>query len=440
MAVDIHSEEGRLIRQLIPLSTMPFAKFEALCGLLVVEELEDGQYLFRCGDDTTDLFYLLKGSVTLQIDLLKVETIRAGSSSARFAIAHQVPRKVNAIANGRIRFLRLNPDMMKFAPEAPYEESASYMIVDESTDDDDWMTTLLKSPIFRVLPPANLQRILMSLQEVCFKAGEVIINQGDRGDYYYIIKKGQCLISRKPAPNAKEIKLGQLSDQDSFGEDALISGEPRNVTITSLTNSSLLRLGKEQFVTLIKQPVLKYVGYSEMQELISKGAVVVDIRDPDEYKKRHLPYGVNVPFFSLRMQMKSLNRQQPIVVVCKDGKTSETAAFLLLRNKFTALILRGGMESISADLLKEPASFPIDDGVETGNYIENESGSEIPSQPVSEEVLVQDDVQSLRQMVEKLKARCARLEAEKKVLEQQCAALARQAAALKGELSALKKG
>lgn len=438
MAVDIQSEEGRVIRQLIPLSTMPFARFEELCNQLVVEEVEDGQFLFRSGDTTTDLFYLLKGAVSLQIDMLKVETIKAGGNSARFALAHQVPRKVNAIAIGRIRFLRLNADMMKSAQAAPYEESASYMIVDESTDDDDWMTTLLRSPIFRVLPPANLQRILMSLKEVSFKAGEVIINQGELGDYYYIIKKGQCLISRKPAPNAKEVKLGMLADQDSFGEDALISGEPRNVTITALTDITLLRLGKEQFVTLIKQPVLKYINCSEMLEQISKGAYLIDIREPDEYKNKHLPYGVNVPFFSLRMQLKSLNRHQPIIVVCKDGKTSETAAFLLMRNKFSALILKGGMESIGADMLKAPASFPIDDGIETGNYIE--IGSEIVAQPVSEEQATEDDVHSLRQVIEKLKSRCSDLEAEKKALEQQCAALARQAAALKGELSALKKG
>ncbi|MDD1621750.1 MAG: cyclic nucleotide-binding domain-containing protein [Methylococcaceae bacterium] len=428
MAVDIQSEEGRVIRQLIPLATLPFSRFEALCAQFVVEEAEDGQFLFKRGDSDADLFYLLQGAVLLKTEALNIETITAGSNSARFALAHQIPRKVNAVANGKIRFLRLNADMIKSVQDTPYEESESYMIVDESTDDDDWMTTLLKSPIFRVLPPSNLQKILMGLQEVRFDAGEVIISQGDPGDFYYIIKKGQCLISRKPTPNAKEVRLGQLTDQDTFGEDSLISGEPRNVTITALTDVSLLRLSKEQFVNLIKRPVLKYVSYPEVQELVSKGADLIDVRAPDEYQKNHLARSINLPFFSLRMQLKSLNRHHPIIVVCRNGKASETAAFFLLRHKFNALILKGGMESIEIEVTA-PASFVIDDGVETGNYIE--SVSETGSQPISEPLVAQDDADKLRQIIQGLKAQCSTLQAEKKALEQQCLALVKQIEALK---------
>ena len=401
----------------------------------MVEDADDGQYLFKSGDINPDLFYLLKGSVNLQLETLKIETIKAGSESARFALAHQIPRKVNVIASGRIRFLRLNADMMKSIQSIPYEESESNMIDDELEENDDWMTTLLKSPIFRMLPPANLQKILMSLQEIRFKAGEIIINQGDQGDCYYIIKKGQCLISRKPAPNAKEIRLGQLTDLDAFGEDALISGQPRNVTITAATDVSLLRLGKEQFLSLIKQPTMKYIGYPEAQELIAAGAELIDVREPDEYRKHHLPHSVNVPFFSLRMQLKTINRQNPIVVVCKDGKTSETASFILLRHKFNALVLQGGMDCLSQDLLKAPASFTIDDGIEIGNYT-GKANYGIETSPLPAAPTIQDDAQQMRQIIQNLKSRCTALEAEKKALEQQCATLATQVQSLKAELKA----
>lgn len=438
MAVDVQSEEGRVIRQLIPLSKLPSKRFEALCAEFMVEEAEDGAFLFKCGDTVSDLFYLVKGAVSLETEALKIETIIAGTDSARFAVAHQIPRKVNAVANGKIRFLRLSPDMIKSAQDAPYEESESYMIVDESADDDDWMTTLLKSPIFRVLPPSNLQKILMGLEEVHFEPGEVIIAQGDPGDFYYIVKKGQCLISRKPMPNAKEIKLGQLSDQDTFGEDALISGEPRNVSITALTGVSLLRLSKEKFVALIKQPVLKYVHHSEVEALVAKGATLIDVRSPDEYQKNHLPRSVNLPFFSLRMQLKSINRSQPVVVVCANGKASETAAFFLLRNRYNALILKGGMASIP-DQPSAPASFMIDDGIETGNFIEPVSISEPVSQAIADEAEVEEDAEKLRLMIQKLKTQCGVLQSEKKALEQQCSTLVRQLEALKEELKAVQK-
>ncbi len=118
------------------------------------------------------------------------------------------------------------------------------MVIDETEGDpDDWMTALLRSPIFQRLPPANLQKILMGLEAVHFKKGEIILEQGGTGDYYYLIKNGQCLLTRKPSPNAKEIKLAQLTNGDTFGEDALLSGAPRNVTITALTDIVFIALG-----------------------------------------------------------------------------------------------------------------------------------------------------------------------------------------------------
>lgn len=438
MAVDIHSAEGRVIRQLIPLSTLPFSKFEALCAQIKIEDAEEGQFLFKCGDERNDLVYLIDGSVTLQTDLLKIETIKSDSPSARFALAHQIPRKVHAVASSRIRFLRLNADMMKSVQDVPYEEAESFMVVEEVEDNDDWMTTLLKSPVFRALPPANLQKILMGMQEVRVDAGTVIVNQGEPGDFYYIIKRGQCLVSRRPAPNAKEIKLAQLSDQDTFGEDALISGEPRNVSVSALTDVCLLRLGKEQFLTLIKQPTLKYISYKDAQDLVAKGADLIDVREPDEYKPKHLPFSINLPFFSLRMQLKTLNRQHPIVVVCQNGKMSETAAFILMRHKFNALILSGGIDSINPDELKAPSSFPIDDGIETSNF-RGTGGESETNHSFTEQSSIQDDMERLRRFLQQLKTKYNILEAEKKALEMKYLALAKFTESLKAELEAMKK-
>jgi hypothetical protein len=46
------------------------------------------------------------------------------------------------------------------------------------------------------------------------------------------------------------------------------------------------------------------------------------------------------------MQLKTLNREKPFIVVCSDGRISEAAAFLLRKNKFEVTILQGGMASV----------------------------------------------------------------------------------------------
>lgn len=437
MAVDASSEEALIIRQLIPISRLPTQSFVNLCAQLQLQRAEQGTILFKRGDENRDLFYLLDGSVNLQTDTFNIEIIKAGSDSARFAIAHQIPRKVDAVANSRIQFLRLNADMMKMVNETSYEENESTMMVEDLEDGEDWMTALLKSPIFRALPPANLQKLLMSLQEVKYSAGDFIIKQGEPGDFYYIIKKGQAVISRKPSANAKEIKLAKLNDLDTFGEDALISGEPRSTSITADTDISLYRLPKEQFLSLIKQPTLKYIEMENLPELLIKGAALIDVRGPDEFKDRHLPNSVNVPYFSLRMYLKTLNRQQSIVVVCKDGKTSEMAAFILHQNKFNAFILKNGISGVSQDQLNtEPASFTIDDGTETGNLITPFTEAvTMPSTPAYQEESVSED---MRKVVQQLKTKCSELEAEKMTLELKCASLARQLEKFKAEFEKMR--
>lgn len=448
MTVDVNSEDGLIIRKLIPLATLPGAQFNALCAEMTIEEIQDG-FLFKKGDVTPQLVYLISGEVTLQAAGLVVEVIAANSDSARFALAHQIPRKIDAVANGKVRFLRLNTDIVKKSPPLAYKEDNSYMVIDETEGDpDDWMTALLRSPIFQRLPPANLQKILMGLEAVHFQKGETILEQGSAGDYYYLIKNGQCLLTRKPSPNAKEIKLAQLANGDTFGEDALLSGAPRNVTITALTDIVLLRLDKKQFISLIKEPSLKFVDYAGMQEAINQGAVLLDVRSQDDYEDRHLDGSINLPFFSLRMQLKTLSHEKPVVVVCQDGKTSEAAAFLLLRNKIEAMILKGGMESLVSkpNITPEPESDFADVRAESSRQ---ESGHKQPVDDFSSVSvgLLEDQVKALKLENEALKNtnqqlndKCMKLEFDKQNAEKQCRILHKQMEKLTQVLDKLKEG
>jgi rhodanese-related sulfurtransferase len=464
MAIDGNSEDGLIIRKLIPLATLPSARFNALCAEITVEEIQDG-FLFKKGDISPELVYLISGEVTLQAAGLVVEVIAADSDSAKFALAHQIPRKIDAVANGRVRFLRLNADITNNSLPLAYKEDNSYMVIDETEGDpDDWMTALLRSPIFQRLPPANLQKILMSLEAVNFKPGEIIIEQGSVGDYYYLIKNGQCLLTRKPSPNAKEIKLAQLTNGDTFGEDALLSGAPRNVTITALTDITLLRLNKQQFVSLIKEPSLKFVDYEGVQEAIKQGAVLLDVRSPDDYEKYHLEGSISAPFFTLRMQLKTLSQEKPVIVVCQDGKVSEAAAFLLLRNKIDAMILKDGMESLAPGGLAASAPSPeIKPNIASApeNEValsvgEDAAGYDDRKQPVESAVVVasnanvsvlEDQVkilklenEALKNANQQLNDKCMKLEFDKQNAEKQCRILHKQMEKLTQVLDKLKGG
>lgn len=305
MAVDPNSLEGQNLRKSFPLVTMPAQQFNLLCAEISVSEIPKGNFIFTRHDSTESFIYLIDGSISLEAGTLQVEIINADSDSAKFALAHQFPRKISARAINNVRYISLNLNAFE-QKEVQYEEKESVYMIDnnegsekEAKSKGDWMSTLLKSPIFQRLPAMNLQQVIMSLQEIKLNKGEVLFRQGDIGDYYYLVREGRCTLSRKATERAKEIILTELGENETFGEDALLSGEPRSMTITAATDMVLSRIDKERFIKLIKTPALKYITYPKLLEEQAKDTapLILDIRPVNKYNETHIEGSRNLPSF-----------------------------------------------------------------------------------------------------------------------------------------------
>ena len=208
------------------------------------------------------------------------------------------------------------------------------------------MTRILQSKAFLRIPPANIQHMFMRLQEMPVKTGQAVISQGDDGDYYYIISRGRCKVTRE-STNGASVTLAQLSDGDAFGEEALLSASKRNATIIMETDGLLMRLSKDDFEELLKAPMLTEVELEEAKTMVQDGAVLLDVRMESEHKGGSIKGSLNIPLLMLRLKADGLDRSKKYICYCETGRRSSAAAFLLSEGGFESVVLKGGLQAIS---------------------------------------------------------------------------------------------
>jgi CRP-like cAMP-binding protein len=332
-----------VLRTLVPAQSLNAENFQELAGKAFVEEVVAGRLLFKKGDVDRKSVYVLSGDVELLGERGEVTVVRGGTPQARHAIGNQQPRQVTAKARNAVSITRIDSDLLDIL--LTWDQLSGIEVNEVSPEDEggDWMTRILQSKAFLRIPPANIQHMFMRLQEFPVKAGQVVIRQGDDGDYYYIISRGRCKVTRESA-NGASVTLAHLSDGDAFGEEALLSDSKRNATITMETDGLLMRLSQTDFEQLLKAPMLKEVSIGQAKEMVESGATLLDVRMETEHEAGSIKGSVNVPLFMLRLKAESLEKGKPYICYCETGRRSSAAAYLLSEQGFDSYVLKGGLQ------------------------------------------------------------------------------------------------
>ena len=335
-----------------PLDSLTPESLKEIAEKLEVLELKKGDTVFREGDRDDQHLFLYTGN----IDLIKagktLKTIEAGTVDARSAIAHIIPRNFSCIASSDAVVFKVDADLLDLM--LAWDQTGSFQVEELSSgDDDDWMTQLLQTESFRRIPPANIQTIFTSLEDIEASAGDNIISQGEPGDYFYIIKSGRCMVTRKNPGQDKEIKLAELSTGDTFGEEALISDAARNASIVMLTKGTLSRLSKENFLKLLNEPMIEKVDYTTANLKVNNGeAIWLDVRLPAEYQSAHIKNATHMPLIFLRLKMKELDPMVNYILYCDTERRSASASYILGEKGYKTSVLINGVKDIPTETLE----------------------------------------------------------------------------------------
>lgn len=131
-----------------------------------------------------------------------------------------------------------------------WNKQSGFKINPEGNHVDVTIDRLRAIPILAHLETNLLQELAQDFSTERVAADRVIVQQNDPADSFYIIVRGQVVVTRRTI-DGTELKLTVMQDGDYFGELALLRSVPRTATVRTMTDAIFLKLPRDKFAQLL---------------------------------------------------------------------------------------------------------------------------------------------------------------------------------------------
>ncbi len=341
-----------LLARFEPMARLSPNRLEELAAVCFVENISKDLDPTRMKSHTQAL-YVVKGDLGIRYVNGNKLILRAGTDAAKHPVDADKLKIKDTIALTPMEIVRIDLDlldiMMTWDQLSGYPPAQTQKMLSTQNAKQDWKLDeasfnafKLQNGVFEKLPAANIEAMFQRMTPVEVEAGQAIITQGQEGDYYYLIQQGTAIVTRVKDPSQPPVVLAEISNGAGFGEEALASDTKRNATVKMKTDGKLLRLKKQDFIELLKAPIVNSISRSNADAKVAAGAVWLDVRFASEYTYHHIEGAINAPLHELRNYINQLDNNKEYIVYCQTGRRSSAAAFILAQFGFKVVVLDGG--------------------------------------------------------------------------------------------------
>ena len=109
-----------------------------------------------------------------------------------------------------------------------------------------------RNTIFSGIQQEEFETLSKNWQRKYFPKNTIILNEGDRSDYFYLIESGKVKVLLEDE-QGKEFILNVLEGGEYFGEMALIDNEVRSATVVAMEDSNLTLISMQDFTRCMAQ-------------------------------------------------------------------------------------------------------------------------------------------------------------------------------------------
>jgi putative peptide zinc metalloprotease protein len=238
-----------LVGRLRFLGELNFAQREEVVSQLHLEKYRRGHFVVRQGDPGEEFYLIRQGQAeVLQVAAdgwpRELAVLRRGDYFGEIALLYHQTRTASVRALTNFEVLALGRDAFEgtIAPRL-HDYGLTVQWIEERSE-------LARMSLFRHTRPSELDPILERLQPEEYQAGEVIIQQGDVGDRFYLVRSGRVRV-RRSTDDGTEVVLGEMGAGEYFGEMALLSDAPRVATVEAVEATRVWSLDKGAFHELL---------------------------------------------------------------------------------------------------------------------------------------------------------------------------------------------
>ncbi|KAL8907412.1 MAG: hypothetical protein Q9171_005877 [Xanthocarpia ochracea] len=220
----------------------------------VISQGDAGDYFYVVEKGTFDIYINPTGSIEPGPQGMgnKVNSIGPGGSFGELALMYNAPRAATVISTepnstlwalDRVTFRRILMDSA-FQRRRMYE------------------SFLEEVPLLSSLTLYERSKIADALETQKFSDGQKIIQEGDKGEAFFMVEQGEAEVYKK---DAGELPIKLYKKGDYFGELALLDDKPRAASVVAKGECKVATLGKDGFQRLLGsvEAIMRRTDYSQ---------------------------------------------------------------------------------------------------------------------------------------------------------------------------------
>nr|KAE8946392.1 hypothetical protein PF009_g3975 [Phytophthora fragariae] len=149
------------------------------------------------------------------------------------------------------------------------------------------LEVLGKIAMLSKLTSSELQQVAAAMDWEEFEEQAAIVRQGEVGEKFYIINKGEIVVTQVDANTGEENVIRRLKAGDHFGEMALFKDEMRSATCTAVTRVQCVTLERAHFIAMLgtlQELMDREPAHLEAKDVAIRRTSTEALVDPADYK------------------------------------------------------------------------------------------------------------------------------------------------------------